>query len=124
MPKEYRAVPGDEEQSRSSSDTIYEKDAVAVRFHDDKFNKDCRTRAVDFASKNWPWIAHTVLLSLSLILFTLSFCQRTARISDLQVTQQYSSYCTARHPALGRATYCLVGLELTNCSTGGPNRQV
>lgn len=88
-------MPGDEEQSRSSSDTIYEKDAVAVRFHDDKFDKDCKTRAVGFVRKNWPWIAHTALLSLSLILFTLSFCQRTARISDLQVTQQYSSYCMA-----------------------------
>lgn len=94
MSKVYRAVPGDEEQSRSSSETIYEKDAVAVRFRDDKFERDFRTRAVDFTRKNWAWLAHTALLSTSLILFTLSFCQRTAKISDLQVTQQYSSYCT------------------------------
>lgn len=98
MSKVYRAVPGDEEQSRSSSDTIYEKDAVAVRFRDDKFERDFRTRALDFLRKNWVWIAHTALLSTSLILFTLSFCQRTARITDLQVTQQYSSYCMAHPP--------------------------
>lgn len=93
MSKVYRAVPVDEEQSRSSSDTVYEKEAVAVRFRDEKFERDVRTRTLDFLGKNWAWIAHTVLLSMSLILFTLSFCQRTARVSDLQVTQQYSSYC-------------------------------
>lgn len=96
MPKRiYRAVPGDEEQSRSSSDTIYEKENVATRLQDDKFERDVRTRSLDFLSKNWPWIAHTLLLSISLILFTLSFCQRTAtaKITDLQVTQQYSSWC-------------------------------
>lgn len=96
MSKVYRAVPGDEEQSRSSSDTICEKDAPAVRFRDEKLERDFRTRALDFLGKNWTWIAHTALLSLSLILFTLSFCQRTARITDLQVAQQYSSYCMAR----------------------------
>lgn len=96
MPKQtYRAVPGDEENSRSSSDTIYEKDNAAIRLRDDRFERDVRTRALDFLNKNWAWIAHTLLLSLSLILFTLSFCQRTAtaRISDLQVTEQYSSWC-------------------------------
>lgn len=93
MPKVYRAVPVDEEQSRSSSDTVYEKETLSVSFRDDKFEGDVRTRAVDFLRKNWAWIAHTALLSISLILFTLSFCQRTARLSDLQVAQQYSSYC-------------------------------
>lgn len=94
MPKVYRAVPGDEEQSRSSSDTVYEeKEAGAIRLQSDKFERDPRTRVLDFLAKNWMWIAHTLLLSTSLVLFTLSFCQRTARISDLQVTEQYSSYC-------------------------------
>lgn len=94
MPKKvYRAVPGDEENSRSSSDTIYEKENVAIRLQDDRFAQDARTRLSDFLRKNWTWIAHTLLLSISLILFTLSFCQRTAKISDLQVTEQYSSWC-------------------------------
>lgn len=94
MSKVYRAVPVDEEQSRSSSDTVYEKETVAVRFRDEKFERDIRTRTLDFLANNWAWIAHTLLLSMSIILFTLSFCQRTAKVSDLQVTQQYSSYCT------------------------------
>lgn len=94
MAKDYQAVPLDEEQSRSSSEsTIYEKDRVALRLGDDKFGRNARTRATDFVSKHWAWIAHAVLLTLSMTLFTLSFCNRTARPSDLQVTQQFSSYC-------------------------------
>lgn len=97
MSKIYHAVPIDEEQSRSSSDTIYEKDSVAIRHADDRFERDPRTRVLDFLTSNWTWLAHTILLSSSLVLFTLSFCQRTAtaRITDLEVTQQYASYCMA-----------------------------
>lgn len=99
MSKIYRALPVDEEQSRSSSDTVYEKDSLAVRLDDDRFEKDPRTSFLDLLAKNWTWVAHTLLLSTSLVLFTLSFCQRTAtaRITDLQVTEEYSSYCMA-HP--------------------------
>ncbi|KAL2277890.1 hypothetical protein FJTKL_15170 [Diaporthe vaccinii] len=93
MAKDYQAVPLDEEQSRSSSEsTVYEKDRLALRLGDDKFGRNPRTRASDFVSKHWAWIAHAVLLTLSMTLFTLSFCNRTARPSDLQVTQQFSSY--------------------------------
>lgn len=98
MAKDYQAVPLDEEQSRSSSEsTIYEKDRLALRLEDDKFQRNAGTRASEFISKHWPWIGHAVLLTLSMTLFTLSFCNRTARPSDLQVTQQFSSYCT--HPS-------------------------
>lgn len=95
MPKVYRALPVDEEQSRSSSDTVYEKHPAAIRLDSDRFERDPRTRVLDFLAKNWTWIAHTLLLSTSLVLFTLSFCQRTAtaRLTDLQVTEEYSSYC-------------------------------
>lgn len=110
MPRKiYRPVAvADEEdqQSRSSSDTIFEgKAPLRVRFHDDNddeyngsFERDVRTRTLDFISRNWTWIAHTVLLSLSLTFFALALCQRTAaaagaRISDLEVTQQYASWC-------------------------------
>lgn len=120
MSKVYRAVPGDEEQSRSSSETIFEKDAPAVRFRDDKFERDFRTRSLDFLRKNWTWIAHTALLSMSLILFTLSFCQRTARVTDLQVTQQYSSYCMAHPPEASSYSLSITDRR----STGGPDREV
>lgn len=116
MPKVYRAVPGDEEQSRSSSDTVYEEkeSSGAIRIQSDKFERDPRTRVLDFLAKNWMWIAHTLLLSTSLVLFTLSFCQRTARISDLQVTEQYSSYCM-----LLSSTTMLVDERTNSHSTGG-----
>lgn len=122
MPKVYRAVPGDEEQSRSSSDTVYEEkeSSGAIRIQSDNFERDPRTRVLDFLAKNWMWIAHTLLLSTSLVLFTLSFCQRTARISDLQVTEQYSSYCMLfpiRHSmSVNRTT--------NRHSTGGPYREI
>lgn len=87
----YRPVPVDEEQqSRSSSETVFEKGTPTVRFQGQESR---RARVQDFLANNWAWIAHSVLLLLSLTLFTLSFCQRTAKLSDLQVTQQYSSYC-------------------------------
>lgn len=92
MAKDYQAVPLDEEQSRSSSEsTIYEKDRLPLRLASD--GRNARARASEFLAKHWPWIGHAVLLTLSMTLFTLSFCNRTARPSDLQVTQQFSSYC-------------------------------
>lgn len=125
MPKKvYRAVPGDEEQSRSSSDTIYEKENVAIRVQEDRFELDARTRALDFLTKNWTWIAHTLLLSISLILFTLSFCQRTAKISDLQVTQQYSSWCMPLPPKSSLAFMDQPVQMLTRSSTRGTNRKI
>ncbi|KAI0512697.1 hypothetical protein F5B22DRAFT_614882 [Xylaria bambusicola] len=44
---------------------------------------------------HWIWLAHAVLLSLSALLFSLSFCSRTAKISDLEYTQKYSAWSPA-----------------------------
>ncbi|KUI64610.1 hypothetical protein VM1G_01049 [Cytospora mali] len=93
MAKHYRAVPLDEEQIRSSSEsTLYEKGNLSIRVEDDKLENDMRTKVLDFAFNHYAWIGHAVLLSMSITLFVLSICNRTARPSDLQVTQQFSSY--------------------------------
>lgn len=103
MAQQYRAVPLDEEQNRSSSEfTLYKKGRLSTRLEDDKFEKDVRTRVLDFAFKHCAWIGHVALLSLSMTFFILSIYNRTARPSDLQVTQQFSSYCmpsTSRCPS-------------------------
>ncbi|KAI1368518.1 hypothetical protein F5Y08DRAFT_267010 [Xylaria arbuscula] len=46
-------------------------------------------------SPHWIWLAHAILLSLSTLLFALSFCTKTAKISDLEYTEKYSAWSPA-----------------------------
>lgn len=110
MAKKYRAVPLDEEQNRSSSEsTLYEKGKLSIRLEDDEFENDVRTKLLDFTFKHCAWIGHVVLLSLSVTFFILSICNRAARPSDLQVTKQFSSYS----PVASTAAYETVRFNLT-----------
>lgn len=84
MPKLYHAVPLDEEQQHLNGSL--EKETRFLSTREDR-------QLLGLLAKHWMWLGHAVLLSMSLTLFTLSFCQRTARPSDLTVTEQFSSYC-------------------------------
>ncbi|KAI0971125.1 hypothetical protein F4678DRAFT_433794 [Xylaria arbuscula] len=53
------------------------------------------TSKIQRLSPHWLWLAHVVLLSLSTLLFALSFCTRTAKISDLEYTKKYSAWSPA-----------------------------
>ncbi|KAI0914382.1 hypothetical protein F4823DRAFT_351890 [Ustulina deusta] len=46
-------------------------------------------------SPHWIWLAHAILLSMSTLLFALSFCTKTAKISDLEYTTKYSAWSPA-----------------------------
>ncbi|ROW12401.1 hypothetical protein VMCG_00516 [Cytospora schulzeri] len=110
MAKHYRAVPLDEEQNRGSSEsTLYDKGRLLNRLEDDSFENDVRTKVLDFAFKHCVWIGHVVLLSLSITFFVLSICNRTARLSALQVTQQISAYS----PVASTVEYETVRFNLT-----------
>ncbi len=41
----------------------------------------------------WPWIGHVFLLSISSLLFLVSFLASTAAPSDLVITQRVSTWC-------------------------------
>lgn len=94
MAKHYRAVPLDEENSRSSDEaTLYEKGGVTINLDDDRLENDLRTKVLDFVYDHWSWIGHVVLLTMSMSLFMLSFCNRASKPTDLQITQKISTYC-------------------------------
>lgn len=42
----------------------------------------------------WPWIGHVFLLSISSVMFFMSFLASTASPSDLVITQRVSAWCT------------------------------
>ncbi|EOO02867.1 hypothetical protein UCRPA7_1626 [Phaeoacremonium minimum UCRPA7] len=100
MPKLYHAVPLDEEQQRLNGSL--EKETRFLSTREDR-------QLLGLLAKHWMWLGHAVLLSMSLTLFTLSFCQRTARPSDLTVTEQFSSYS----PAAPAVKYDTVRYNLT-----------
>ncbi|KAJ9134414.1 Tat pathway signal sequence [Pleurostoma richardsiae] len=85
MARVYHSVPLDEENS--SLDGTQEKQTRTLELGGESFSG-----RIQQATRHWVWLIHAVLLSLSMTLFTLSFCERTARPSDLTVTRQFSSY--------------------------------
>lgn len=122
MAKHYRAVPLDEEQTHSSSEAArHEKGGLQLRTNNDDFENDVRTKVLDFAFENWSWIGHLVLLTSSITMFMLSFCSRTAKPSDLQVTRQFSSYCMPG-TILSLSLMPTLGTELTMPSSRGSHR--
>jgi hypothetical protein len=84
MGEDYQPVPllDDEQQS--------EKTAWKRRLSLEAFYQTQSARRI---AQHWVWIGHALLLSISATLFTLAFCMRHARPSDLEVTTQFSSYC-------------------------------
>jgi len=84
MSKVYHSVPLDEE----SLDGTGEKLTRMVRTDSGLF-----AAAKESIGKHWIWLGHALLLSVSMTLFTLSFCMRNAKPTDRTYTELYSSYC-------------------------------
>lgn len=85
MPKIYHSVPLDEEQQH---------DRREKKIWTSVFDRDTLTRTVS----SWAWLAHAVLLSISLTLFTLSFCRtgasiQASQISNYELMSRISTYC-------------------------------
>ncbi|KAH9887534.1 hypothetical protein F4778DRAFT_431325 [Xylariomycetidae sp. FL2044] len=57
--------------------------------------KDPWSRRLERLSPHWAWICHALLLSASMTFFALSFCAKTAKMSDMEFTQEYSAWSPA-----------------------------
>ncbi len=113
MPKIYHSVPLDEEQNHE----VREKTVWTSKLDGDTI---ART-----ASK-WAWLAHAILLSISMTLFTLSFCRTGANThashaSESELLSSISTYCrwTARYRAHESQTPLLI-----LCSASIPGGQI
>jgi hypothetical protein len=87
MAKVYHSLPLDEESLDGAAE---EKSTRTLREHSGSFSVVAR----DLLAKHWIWLLHAILLSISMTLFSLSFCLRDVKPSDLTYTKLYSSYCT------------------------------
>ncbi|KAI1335471.1 hypothetical protein F5Y15DRAFT_397435 [Xylariaceae sp. FL0016] len=88
MAKEYRPVALDEQPFLSTEGSLDENFAWEKR-------NTSITDKIQRWSPHWLWLGHAVLLSISLTMFALSFCAKTAKISDLEYTQKYSAWSPA-----------------------------
>lgn len=100
MSKLYHSVPLDEEQSLNCLPEKREWTA---------FNRDTVNRSVGGIQKHWTVIAHAILLSVSLTLFTISFCAKPINPSDPAVLEKFNTYCKCAE--LSRSTAVHVGLS-------------
>ncbi|KAK3692584.1 hypothetical protein B0T22DRAFT_18273 [Podospora appendiculata] len=83
MPKSYRPVPLDEEQSLAGS---REKPVWLLR------EGDAISKTASGFQRHWTWLAHAVLLSVSMTLFALSFCAKISNPSDPGFLQKIATY--------------------------------
>jgi hypothetical protein len=102
MHQVYRSVPLDEEQS--SLDGFQEK-----RVRSSRFDRDAISKRLGGVQKHWMWLAHAVLLSISITLFTLSICAETASPSAPGFLQKIATYCKSFDPLV-----MVVGRQLAN----------
>jgi hypothetical protein len=82
MPKIYHSVPLDEEDSLNGlqeKKLWTDRGAISTRFGGMK--------------KHWAWLAHAILLSISMTLFTLSFCSKSINVTDPKVLEKIATYC-------------------------------
>ncbi|KAK4149188.1 hypothetical protein C8A00DRAFT_47145 [Chaetomidium leptoderma] len=107
MGEDYEPVPLLDEEQQS------EKSAWRRRLNLDSFYQ---TQPARKAAQHWVWIGHAVLLSISTTLFTLAFCMKYARPSDLLVTTEFSTYS----PAASVVKYDTVRYNLTPIMSGSP----
>jgi hypothetical protein len=84
MPKLYHSVPLDEEQSLSG---LPEKKVWTV------VDTNVLARTLGKIHKHWIWLIHAVLLSVSMTLFTLSFCSKTMKPTDPAFLEKIATYC-------------------------------
>jgi hypothetical protein len=84
MAKAYRSVPLDEEEPLTGGDITNEK--RTWKLHTESF-----TERLQRLSPHWAWVAHAVLLSISVTFFALSFCVKSAKHPSISVP---NTYCT------------------------------
>ncbi|KAL8419979.1 hypothetical protein RB594_002942 [Gaeumannomyces avenae] len=95
----YQSVPHDEEGSLTE-----DKEGVRTRRV-----RGVLSEVIERGRTHWTWIAHAVLLSASLTMFTLSLCSRGTKVDDLTFTKKYSSWS----PAAPAVRYETVKFNLT-----------
>ncbi|KAI0480356.1 hypothetical protein GGR56DRAFT_268388 [Xylariaceae sp. FL0804] len=88
MAKNYRSVRLDEEPFLGDGERTDEK----FIWKDGRESFSARFQKI---STHWLWLGHAVLLSLSLTMLVLSFCAKTAKVSDTEYTRKYSSWSPA-----------------------------
>lgn len=93
----YRDVSLEEEEPLTGADGVPEK-------WSSKFSSNSLPKRLARVTPYWPWIAHGVLLSLSLTFFALSLCIRSAKHGVL-LDRPPETYCKSirkspppRHP--------------------------
>lgn len=84
MAKVYHSVPLDDE----NLDGKPEKHVRSIRIDGELLSSTAQR-----ASKHWIWLVHAILLSVSMTLFTITFCNKAGKPTDLSYTRKYSSYC-------------------------------
>lgn len=87
MAKSYRTVPLDEEPFLAKEEGMREE-----KWTEDR-DSEFITERLQRLSPHWAWLCHAVLLSLSVTFFALSFCTKTAKMTDADYTQKYSAWC-------------------------------
>lgn len=86
MAKSYRSVPLDEEPFLAKEEGLEEK--WTGNQGDESIPERLRR-----LSPYWAWLAHAVLLSISITFFALSFCSKTYKATDADYTRKYSAWC-------------------------------
>jgi len=89
MMKTYQPISLDEEPFLEKGDGV--KIEEELTWKNESEPSSFGTRKL---SSHWIWLAHAILLSTSLIFFALSFCAKTAKLSDAEYTKKYSAWCT------------------------------
>ncbi|KAI0166436.1 hypothetical protein GGR57DRAFT_446735 [Xylariaceae sp. FL1272] len=88
MAKTYHPISLDEEPFLAK-EQMTEK---TLTWRDEEHDWRSRIRRI---SPHWIWLAHTILLSTSIVLFALSYCAKTARLSDSEYTKNFSAWSPA-----------------------------
>ncbi|KAK3374968.1 hypothetical protein B0H63DRAFT_481410 [Podospora didyma] len=82
----YHSVPLDEEQSVDGSSSS--EKGVRLSGH----SRRSTSRTKSGLKTHWMWLVHAILLSVSVTLFTLSVCMKTAKPSDTGFLGRISTY--------------------------------
>lgn len=100
--KSYTAISGDEEKTSRSgrrddgeaADGLLRRSSFSSETSDEVYAPQQPRRR--HLNSGWTWLAHAVLLSISMTLFAFSFCSRTAHPTEAAFARRFSSYCTCR----------------------------
>ncbi|KAI0128648.1 hypothetical protein BJ170DRAFT_682434 [Xylariales sp. AK1849] len=104
MAKAYSAVPLDEEEPLTGGSETTEKWTW-------KSDTESVPKRLQRLNPHWAWLAHAVLLSISMTFFALSFCMRSARHPTDPIPVTYS-------PALSAINYEIKHFDLPPVPAG------